>query len=43
MSDPAIFTSFTLIIASNVEPELELRLADLVWDSEFTLTEPISD
>jgi len=35
MSDPAFFTSFTLIIASNVEPNLEVRLADLLWEGEL--------
>ena len=36
MSDPEFFTSFTLIIASNIEPSLELRLADLLWESKWT-------
>ncbi len=35
MSDPAFFTSFTLIIAGNVEPSLELQLADLLWESKL--------
>ncbi|WVQ61992.1 uncharacterized protein L199_000125 [Kwoniella botswanensis] len=32
VSEPDFITSFTLIIASNIEPSLELRLADLLWD-----------
>ncbi|WVF70271.1 hypothetical protein IAT40_005060 [Kwoniella sp. CBS 6097] len=30
-SDPDFFTSFTLIITTNIEPALELRLGDLLW------------
>ncbi|OCF74002.1 amyloid beta protein binding protein 1 [Kwoniella mangroviensis CBS 8886] len=32
VSEPDFITSFTLIIASNIEPSLELQLADLLWD-----------
>ncbi|WWD09605.1 hypothetical protein V865_007733 [Kwoniella europaea PYCC6329] len=32
ISEPDFITSFTLIIASNIEPTLELQLADLLWD-----------
>lgn len=35
MSDPTFFTSFTLIIASNVEPELEVQLADALWEGSL--------
>nr|XP_018267361.1 amyloid beta protein binding protein 1 [Kwoniella dejecticola CBS 10117]OBR89519.1 amyloid beta protein binding protein 1 [Kwoniella dejecticola CBS 10117] len=31
VTDPAFFTTYTLIIASNVIPSLELELADLLW------------
>nr|XP_019049437.1 amyloid beta protein binding protein 1 [Kwoniella bestiolae CBS 10118]OCF28367.1 amyloid beta protein binding protein 1 [Kwoniella bestiolae CBS 10118] len=33
VSEPEFFTSFTLILASNIEPAFELQLADLLWDS----------
>ncbi|WVQ82675.1 hypothetical protein IAT38_004807 [Cryptococcus sp. DSM 104549] len=32
-SDPEFFLSFTLIITSNVEPSLELQIADLLWQT----------
>nr|XP_019015140.1 amyloid beta protein binding protein 1 [Kwoniella pini CBS 10737]OCF53921.1 amyloid beta protein binding protein 1 [Kwoniella pini CBS 10737] len=33
VTDRDFFTSFTLIIASNIQPSLELQLADLLWQS----------
>ncbi|WWD17675.1 hypothetical protein CI109_102116 [Kwoniella shandongensis] len=39
-SEPDYFLSFTLIIASNVEPSLLLQLADLLWDASATVGGP---
>jgi hypothetical protein len=35
--DPDIFLSYTLIIASNIDPALELQLADLLWSGKLAL------
>ncbi|WRT64346.1 uncharacterized protein IL334_001278 [Kwoniella shivajii] len=34
------FTAFTLIIASNIEPSLELQIADLLWEASLTVGGP---
>ena len=33
-SDPDFFSAYTLIIASNVEPQLEMDLAEILWKGE---------
>ncbi|WWC86452.1 uncharacterized protein L201_001329 [Kwoniella dendrophila CBS 6074] len=40
VSDPDFFTSFTLILATNVEPSLELQLADLLWEASASVGGP---
>jgi hypothetical protein len=32
-TDPSYLSSFTLIICTNIDPSVELRIADLLWDS----------
>ncbi|WVR06064.1 hypothetical protein IAU60_003092 [Kwoniella sp. DSM 27419] len=39
-NEPDFVTSFSLIIASNVEPDLELQLADLLWQASSTVGGP---
>ncbi|KAK8866119.1 hypothetical protein IAR55_001270 [Kwoniella newhampshirensis] len=40
LSDPEFFLSFTLIVASNLEPSTVLQLADLLWDASSTVGGP---
>ena len=35
-SQPDFFTSFTLILCSNLDPSTELAVADLLWQRERT-------
>ncbi|WVQ97631.1 hypothetical protein IAU59_004745 [Kwoniella sp. CBS 9459] len=39
-SDPDFFTSFTLIITTNIDPGLELRLSDLLWEASASVGGP---
>lgn len=36
--DPNFFLSFTLIITSNIDPSVEDRIAQLLWQSESDQT-----
>ncbi|ORY29355.1 hypothetical protein BCR39DRAFT_532469 [Naematelia encephala] len=39
-SEPFFFTSFTLVIATNVDPDVELALADLLWQASSEVGGP---
>ncbi|KAK1925463.1 putative ubiquitin-activating enzyme subunit [Papiliotrema laurentii] len=39
-TDPSYFSSFTLIICTNIDPSVELRIADLLWDMSSTTGGP---
>ena len=42
-SDANFFTSFTLIVCSNLDPDIEIKLADLIWQRAFLFMPEVDD